>query len=228
MARLGAQPRAPSLTGCAPSGIFSASLNPRATIFLALIAAFPLAQAQEPEVASVRNVYDYFVAGTTEQCNSVKEMEAALKPDADPLQAYTLKDSVQSLCVCMPAQLAVFRSTLTERDLSRHVTEAQFLVSIKPYVFDKCSADQMRAMYGSQCKKRFKLAGLDVDGYCGCMKKTMDGYTESQIAAIASEAADYVPKAAEAEIRGDPVPVRPQALEAYAQADQTCKGEGKQ
>lgn len=195
----------------------------RAIIVLVWAAAPALAQAQEPDVGSVRNVYDYYVTGIAEQCTSVKEMVAALKPGADPLQAYTLKDSVQSLCVCMPAQLKVFRTTLTERDLSRHVTEAQFLASIKPWVFDKCAAEQLRAMYGSPCKKRFKVPGLDVGRYCACMKQTMDGYSESQATAVAFAAQEYIPLAAEAEKNGETIPEKPPILQSYFEADRACK-----
>jgi hypothetical protein len=199
----------------------------RGFVILAFALTSPALLAQEPDVGSVRNVYDYYVQGITEQCNSVKEMVAELKPDADPLQAYTLKDSVQNLCVCTPAQLEVFRATLTERDLSRHVTEEQFLASIKPYVFEKCAAEQLRAMYGSQCKKRFKVPGLDVASYCACMNRTMNAYTESQAAEVAFAAADYIPRAALAEQLGEPIPERPPVLQGYSDADQNCKNPPK-
>ena len=46
---------------------------------------------------------------------------------------------------------------------------------------------------------------------------------EATAAAIAAAASDYLPRAAEAERKGEPVPPRPAILEDYFQADQRCK-----
>ena len=46
---------------------------------------------------------------------------------------------------------------------------------------------------------------------------------EDAIAAIAAAASDYLPRAADAEKNGQPVPERPPTLEMYFQADQRCK-----
>jgi hypothetical protein len=157
------------------------------------------------------------------QCSSVKEQLKDFKVNVDPLTAYTLKDAVQSLCVCMPTQTQALTSTLSAEALARPVTADEFLSLFNPAVIDKCAAEQMHAMYGEQCRERFKQADIDVPGYCACMKEVVSKYSDAMTAAIAAAASDYLPLAAAAEKAGEPVPARPPVLETYYQADQGCK-----
>lgn len=157
------------------------------------------------------------------QCTSVKEQLEAFKVRADPLTGYNLKDAVQSLCVCLPAHTQEFRSTLSPEDLARTTSEEEFLKVFGPAVIDKCAAEQMHSMYGEECRKRFKKAGIDTSRYCSCMNEVVTGYSDATTTAIAAAASDYLPLAAEAEKKGEPAPPRPPILEAYYQADQGCK-----
>jgi len=159
------------------------------------------------------------------QCSSVKEQLEGFKVKADPLTGYNLKDAVQSLCVCLPAKTQAWTSTLSAADLERSVTEEEFLNFLHTAVIDPCAAEQMKAMYGEGCRRRFKRADIKVSRYCSCMKEVVSGYSEAMTAAIAAAASDYLPLAAEAEKNGEPVPERPAVLEVYHQADQACKGE---
>jgi hypothetical protein len=186
------------------------------------LATCPAAHAQFGN--SLRHELNVFSEVTAEQCSSVKEQSLEFDANSDPLTAFTLKDAVQSLCVCMPAQTEALMKTLTAQDLARSVTEVELKALLKPYAIDKCAAEQMRNMYGDQCHQRFSKADLDVVSYCDCMKKTVSGYSNAVTAAIATAASDYLPLAAEAENKGAPVPQRPPILEAYFQADQACKG----
>ena len=158
------------------------------------------------------------------QCKSVKEQLDSFRVRADPLTGYNLKDAVESLCVCLPEKSQAFRSTLSTDELAREVTAEEFLNVFKPAVTDKCAAEQMQSMYGDECRKRFRKSGLDVPQYCACMKEVVSGYSAATSAEIAAAASEYLPMAAEAEQKGDPVPSRPPVLEAYYQADQGCKG----
>jgi hypothetical protein len=157
------------------------------------------------------------------QCSAVQQQLKDFKVRADPLTAFTLKDAVQSLCVCMPAQTQAFTGTLSAADLARPVTEEEFLELFNPAVIDKCAAEQMQSMYGEHCRERFRQADLDVDKYCACMKTVVSGYSEAKAAAIATAASEFLPLAAAAEQNGQPVPSRPPILEDYYQADQVCK-----
>jgi hypothetical protein len=157
------------------------------------------------------------------QCTAVKEQLAAFKVRTNPLVGYTLKDAVQSLCVCLPEKIHALRHTLSPEELTRAITAEEFLAHLNPAVIHKCAAEQMQAMYGDECPKRFKKSKLNERQYCACMKEVVGGYTEATAAAIAAEASDYLPLAAEAEQKAEPAPPRPPALEAYYQADQGCK-----
>jgi len=157
------------------------------------------------------------------QCTSVKEQLEAFKVRADPLTGYNLKDAVQSLCVCLPQKTQAFRGTLSAEELARPIAEEEFLKVFSPAVIDRCAAEQMHSMYGEECRKRFRKAGIDTAHYCACMNEVVSGYSDASAAAIAAAASDYLPQAAEAEKKGEPAPPRPTILEAYFQADQGCK-----
>lgn len=164
-----------------------------------------------------------FTEDIAAQCTSVKEQLEDFKVRADPLTGYTLEDAVQSLCVCLPAKTRELTKSLAPEELARTVTAEEFLRVFNSSVIDKCSAEQMKSMYGEQCRRRFRKSSVDVAKYCACMKEVVSGYSEATTAAIAAAAGDYLPMAAEAEKKGEPVPARPPILEAYYQADQGCK-----
>jgi hypothetical protein len=165
-----------------------------------------------------------YSADIATQCSAVTDQLKDFKVRADPLTGYTLKDAVQSLCVCLPAKTQAFASTLSADELARTVSEEEVRSRFDPAVIDKCAAEQMQSMYGEECRKRFKKAAhIDVPRYCSCMKEVVGGYSEATTAAIAAAAGDYLPLAAEAEKNGEPVPARPPVLEAYFQADHGCK-----
>jgi hypothetical protein len=157
------------------------------------------------------------------QCKSVQQQLKDFKAKDQPLTEYTLQDAVQSLCVCMPAKTQALSSTLSAEQLARPVSETEVLDLFNPAIIDKCAAEQMHAMYGEQCRKRFRKAGVKLRHYCPCMKEVVDGYADATTAQIAAAASDYLPLAAEAEKNGQPVPPRPPVLDAYYQSDQGCK-----
>ena len=173
---------------------------------------------------TLQDEFRIYTAEIATQCTSVKDQLSSFIVDADPLTGYTLKDAVQSLCVCIPAKLEALKSTVAAKDLAREVTEEEVLKLFNPAVINKCAAEQMHSMYGDDCPKRFKLADLDVPHYCSCMKEVMAGYSDTDTAAIAANAQDYLPIAAEAEKSGQPIPPRPPILEGYFKADEKCKG----
>jgi hypothetical protein len=165
-----------------------------------------------------------YTADIATQCSSVKDQLKDFKVRADPLTGYTLKDAVQSLCVCLPEKTQAFASTLSPDELAREVSEEEVRSRFDPAVIDRCAAEQMHTMYGEECRKRFKQAAhIDVPRYCSCMNQVVGGYSEATTAEIAAAAGDYLPLAAEAEKNGAPVPPLPPVLEAYYQADLGCK-----
>ncbi len=157
------------------------------------------------------------------QCKSVSQQYAGVDHDQDPLTAYTLRDAVQSLCVCIPARTRVLARTRTHEDLASPITEEDFLALLKTDVFDGCAAVQLKAMYGEDCTARFKAPGLDARKYCSCMRAIVSTYSEGVAASIAFAAADYLPRAAAAESNGESPPERPAVLESYFLVDKACK-----
>src|SRR5688572_29894778 len=125
-----------------------------------------------------------FKEETSAQCNSVKEQLEDFRVRADPLTGYTLKDAVQSLCVCLPTHTQTFKDTFSAEDLARTISREEFLVRFNPAVIDKCAAEQMRAMYGEECPRRFHKSGVNTAQYCSCMKQVVSGYSEAESAAI--------------------------------------------
>ena len=159
------------------------------------------------------------------QCLAVKEQLAAVKKSDDPLTAFTLRDAVQSLCVCLPEKTEALKETLSREELAGEITESQFLARFNGPVIHRCAGEQLQAIYGDQCRQRFRRSGLDVRRYCRCMRDVVAGYSDATAGDIAAAAADYLPLAAAAENGGRQIPPRPPVLEAYFQADLACKGQ---
>ncbi len=197
--------------------------KPRITLWLLGLAAAGMARGGAGN--TWQDELRVYSADIALQCAAVKQQLAAFKVRSNPLVGYTLKDAVQSLCVCQPEKIHALKHALSPEELTRAITPEEFLARFNPAVIDKCAAEQMQAMYRDECPKRFRQAGLDERQYCACMKEVVSGYTETMAAAIAAEAADYLPLAAEAEQKAQSVPPRPPTLETYYQADQACKAQ---
>ena len=195
--------------------------------YLCAIALTVCAAAQAREGNTLKDELRIYTADIATQCKSVQDQLEDFKVETDPLTGFTLKDAVQSLCVCIPGHLQTMAATFTQKDLAKDVSADEVLSRFNPQVIDKCAGEQIQAMYGAQCPERFKLADLDVPHYCACMKKVVSVYSDAETAAIAAAAADYLPAAAEAEKNDDPLPKRPPVLEAYYRADLGCKGTRK-
>ena len=192
-------------------------------VTLLLLSALLCASVHAREGNTLTDELRIFTEEISVQCSSVKEQLEGFRVRADPLTGYNLKDAVQSLCVCMPARIQELMATLSAEDLARALTPEEFLNLFNPAVIDKCAAEQLQAMYGEQCRKRFRKAGVDTAKYCPCMQDVVNGYSDAMARQIAAAAADYLPMAAAAEQQGQPVPPRPPVLESYFQADQGCK-----
>ena len=200
--------------------------NRFATLFaIAALTAVTATYAREGN--TLQDEFRIYSAETLQQCESVKSQLKSFIMDSDPLTGYTLKDSVQSLCVCIPAKLEALKAKTPAADMAKEVTEKQVHELFDPAVVAKCAGEQMRGMYAEDCPKRFKLEGLDAPKYCACMKDVMSKYSEADTVALASAAADYLPKAAEAEKNELPLPQKAPILEGYFDADQKCKGDQK-
>ncbi len=192
-------------------------------VLILLGAGLTLAVVQAREGNTYQDELRIYTDDIALQCKSVQDQLKSFKVRSDPLTGYNLKDAVQSLCHCLPEKTEAFRKTLTPEELARPVTVEEYTGRFNPAVIDKCASEQMHAMYGEQCPKRFRGFVHDVKAYCACMKDVVNGYSDDTAAAISAAAADYLPQAAEAEKNGQPAPERPPVLEAYSQADQRCK-----
>ena len=195
--------------------------KPRSVLLVLCLVSQPTLQAGVGN--TWQDEFRVYVADLAQQCTAVKQQLAEFNVRANPLAGYTLKDAVQSLCVCLPEKAQALKDQFSPQELTREVAAEEFLSRFNPAVIDKCAAEQMLAMYGDDCRKRFRKAGLNERKYCACMKEVVGGYSEAMAATIAADASDYLPLASELEQRGEPVPPRPPALEAYYQADQRCK-----
>jgi hypothetical protein len=194
---------------------------------LMLIAFVSCAAAQEITPNTVADEFRAFTEETAAQCKAVKDQLAQFKVKSDPLTGYTLRDAVQSLCVCMPGKAEAVRGTFTADELAGVASQENFVARFKPAVIDACAAEQLRSMYGEECPKRFKTSGVRAPTYCACMQELVSGYSDATAAEIAAAAADYLPEAAAAEQDGRTAPPRPPVLESYWQADQACKARKK-
>jgi hypothetical protein len=190
---------------------------------LLLLAGFAGALAQAREGNTYEDELRIYADDLALQCKSVTDQLASFRMRADPLTGYNLKDAVQSLCHCLPEKTRAFKATLSADELAKPVSAEEYVARFNPAVIDRCSAEQMRNMYGDECHRRFRKSAIDVATYCACMKDVVAGYSDDTAAQIAAAASDYLPQAAEAEKSGQFAPARPPILETYFQADQDSK-----
>src|SRR6478752_5351759 len=79
------------------------------------------AQADSPLKDELR----VFAGSVATQCRYVTEQDELATAGNNPLIAYTLKDAVQSLCVCIPGRNEVLMKSLSAAELARPVSEPE-------------------------------------------------------------------------------------------------------
>lgn len=184
--------------------------------------------AQAQYSTTLRGMLNAFERLAESNCPVIDARVAEARKDPKAPPVGTLRVSRDTVCVCMPEKTRALLEQLSDGQLSKQVSEEEFLAVAKPGIVDKCAAEALRAMYSPQvCTDVYKATGskvrVNVDSYCLCMLEAVSKYSEAESAAIGLAAADYIPRAARAKNAGEPEPPRPPEMTRMAIDESACK-----
>jgi len=177
--------------------------------------------------AQSAHTVDRFLSDTTSiselKCQNRGALEKEFKAQGKTAEARSVRLAEVMICECMPAQVKALRATLSQQALQQRMTETEFETQYTPQIVNKCAAEQLRATYGEGCSEQFAALRKNSAAYCGCMQQSLSGLSDSDIAQIGSESSEYVPRAAEAKRRGDPLPEQPRNLKRFSALEVACR-----
>jgi hypothetical protein len=157
------------------------------------------------------------------KCRDRGALERKYKEQGKMAEARSVKLAETMICDCMPNQVEELRASLSASALQQQMTEAEFQSQYAPRIVNKCAAEQLRSTYGEGCGEAFATRLKNSTAYCECMYQSLSRLPDSDIARIGSESADYVPRAAEAQRRGEPIPEQPPNLKRFSAVDAACR-----
>lgn len=133
-------------------------------------------------------------------------------------------DGRKMLCDCLPAQIKKLQSTLPQKDLKTKHSESSFSKQYLTTLIGSCGAEHFRSTYSEGCPARFS-ARANGTQYCACMYRYVAQLADADAVQIGSDAADYLPLAADAKKRDLPAPEQPASLKKMAAAESACTAE---
>jgi len=157
------------------------------------------------------------------KCRDRGALERQYKEQGKVAEARSMKLAETMICDCMPNRVKELRASLSVSALQEQMTETEFQNQYGPQITNKCVAEQLRSTYGEGCADALPGRPTDSAAYCECMYKPLSRLPDSDLAQIASESADYVPAAAEAQRRGAPMPEQPPNLKRFFAVDAACR-----
>jgi hypothetical protein len=157
------------------------------------------------------------------KCRGRGELERKFKLQGKVAEARSVKLAETMICDCMPNQVKELRALLSASALQQQMTETEFQKHYGPQIQNKCVAEQLRSTYAEGCGEAFSTRLRNSAAYCGCMYQSLSRLPDSDVALIASESADYLPRAAEAQKRGAPIPEQPPNLKQFSAVDEACR-----
>lgn len=153
------------------------------------------------------------------------EMPAAIKDferQGKPLQAEALKDSLYTMCQCIPGHMQKVRATLSHSALNEKITESKFGEIATPIV-TQCSTEQLRQVYAPGCETRTIAKNKkNPVQYCACMFRTLSQMSDADIMQISQDALEFAPRSVEAKKRGLPEPAPPTTVQRMLSTDASC------
>lgn len=194
------------------------------TVFLAIVLSF-----LGVRVAGATPMYavDRFLNDTVSiaevKCRDRGALEREYAKQGKIAEARSFKLAEATLCDCMPARIKELKTSLSKSMLQQKMTEAEFQNRYVPQIVNTCAAEQLKSTYGEGCAEAFSTRIKDSATYCGCVHQSLSLLTDSDIAQIGSESADYVPRAADAQKRGAPPPEQPPAVRRFSAIDAACR-----
>lgn len=189
-------------------------------VTLASVVSSPL--AAQPATATVDQVVSGILSISKEKCRNRGQVAARFESEGKSMEARSIRIGEAMLCDCIPTRLKVLRGQLKPEERSKRVTEAEFVKTYGPRYVNACGAESLKQSYGDGCAESIGARKPNGAKYCACMAEHISRFTDSEVAQIGEESAEYAPAVAEAKKRGQAVPPRPPMLTRMAGVDSTC------
>lgn len=175
---------------------------------------------------TVNELFSGLLSMTSSQCQGKSEAQAKLYESKGQLaEAHSIRGAEKMLCECLPAKIKQTQGKLSKAEKGRRVSEAEFSNKYLPVAMNPCVGEQLRSTYGSGCAARFARFTSKSASFCSCMSGKLAEVSDAEIVDISKASADYLPAVSEAKKRGQPVPEKPEALQAFGAIEAACMKE---
>jgi hypothetical protein len=193
-------------------------------VVLAIVTATWLSPASATDERSVEQVLDALATLGDAKCSKAQQQVAEAGREASREILDAREGVRRMMCVCVPAQMKVFRSSLSPKQLAAKVSEngdvpARYLAE----VVGKCGAEQFRANYADGCAERFAKTRRDSPTYCRCMFGVVAKIPDSEFFTLSIALKDYGALADEADKKGAPAPEPPPLAKQFLAHESACR-----
>lgn len=180
-----------------------------------------LSLQQAAQTASIDQFLQGIRTEADNRCPDLKQLAEKRAAAGNQEEAEAIRSSMVSVCECMPAQAMTLRSTLSPEELASSISGTEFMQRFKPQLIDKCAATQAKAMLTQRCTNQTPATANSP--HCQCLSDKIAALSDSEITDIGIAAADYLPRAAEAQKRGETPPEQPALINRFFAIDAECK-----
>lgn len=146
--------------------------------------------------------------------------------DATGQRAHAIeaRSVIDLVCTCAPEGVKSLRQTLPPMELAASISEAEVTQSyFMPKVMQPCTGKMVRQLYLEECSTLAANNKLNAETYCGCMQRLLDETSAADLMQLGLIAADYLPKAAQAQKHGIQPPDAPPLYTKFMASEAACR-----
>jgi hypothetical protein len=185
--------------------------------------------AYAQESMAIKDALQELLAMSEQQCKQAEARDEREKATMDLQLQLAAENMRNTICQCTPNRIRELAASLPPEELARRVSTPEELQAIvRTKVIDRCAGDQLTRQFTHRCPEKLKNTpvGFDAVEYCSCMSSAVDAIPDGQIGELGLKAATYIPSAAAAKKRGEPLPPMPVEFEPLLAAHEKC-GKGR-
>lgn len=160
---------------------------------------------------------------SAQKCPGLKADLDKARQTEKPDMFATLAGTYRSVCICTPARIKTFRTSLSAGDLAAPFSRSDLQHRYNTEVTGQCAIEQLRTLYGSSCSQLFASRLPDSAKYCQCMSEQLSKLSARAAAALGLAYSDYLPAAADAKQKGLPAPVPAPILKKFLADERACR-----
>jgi hypothetical protein len=198
-------------------------------IYSALLFVFSVTQfsfVHAETVATVDQFFESMHKFSVSKCsNQGEEMAKRYEAQGQKIEAYAMRSGERIICECLPAGLKKMQASIPRPQRGAKIAEGEFGKKYFLPVVNQCAAASLRETYIGGCAERYATYKPRSANYCACMSRTLNDFSDSELAEAGTANADYAPAAVEAKKRGLPLPEKPMLLQRLEKVDSACTAE---